>query len=268
VVAGVRDLGIGLGATLVAAALMTERRRVVRFVSGAALAAFFAPAVAWVIAAFVLGVIALRAVESGRLERLAGSVVAAGGLFAVFGARWAGTINEQYFNSATHAYVASKLEAGTSITTALQANLPFVVAAPILVIFAPVWFAMVSSPTTQTLLQAIGAFAWWMLLPAIALGLGRSWADRRSRPLVLWAVGGLVLAALGLVTVVQDPARLRVVSLGAFFLLAWRAVDLVPERTASWTKRWLLIQVAVAGLFWLARFGFPVVDRVVPWIGL
>ena len=88
-----------------------------------------------------------------------------------------------------------------------------------------------------------------------------------ARALLLWAACGLVLAAVGLFTVVQDPARLRVVSLGAFFLLAWRAIDLEPARTALWTKRWIVAQVAIAGLYWLLLVDFPLVQRLGPFLG-
>jgi hypothetical protein len=266
-VGGVRDLGVGVGAALLVAGLLQGERRWARLALGIVLATYLAPPVIWVLAAFFVGVLAVKSVEAGRLEGLAALILGMAFVGYRWGLQWAQRINSRYFAPTAQLFVASSFRSTSSITGSLQASTPFPLVAPLLVLFQPVWFAMLAEPSLRSVMQSIGGLGWWLLLPGMALGAKACWSDLHSRPIVIWAAGGLVLAAVGLLTVVQDAARLRVVALGAFFLLAWRAFDLDRSRTLTWTKRWVLIQIALAGTYWLARASFPLVTRLLPGFG-
>ena len=266
-VSGIRDLGIAVGAALLAAALMRPERRVVRGVAGLALAAYLALPVLWIMLGLIVAVLALRAIERGQLEAVAVIAIFSALVLLRWGLDVAQSINDQYFSPADLAYVDAGLKAPTTLLGTLQSSFAFPLVAPLLVIFEPIWFATLRDVSLLLAVHAIAGLGWWLLLPSMALGSVKCWTDRRTRPLLLWAAGALILSATGLQTVVQDPVRLRVMGLGAFFLIAWRAVDLMPERTALWTRRWVVIQIALAGSFWLALVGFPVITRLVPSFG-
>ena len=265
-VCGLRDLFAGLGVALVVAAWLSPRFRWRRLAWGLAFVVTMIPVLVY----FTLGLAVALFLYSLYTRETAWTlppVVAAVGFLATEFSRYIiDSVKARYFSPESLPQLAKGVDTG-QVTDRLAPGAGFLIPAIVLAVLSPTWFVVVAQemPKVYGWTVAVGGFGWWTLLPLILLGAGKAWSEKRGRVVIIWGIAGCVLAFIGLLTVVRDPARLRLMALGGFFLLAWRGLE--SPRALSWTKRWLIVQGVLAAVYWFARLGFPGVAEFVHRIG-
>jgi hypothetical protein len=264
VVGGLRDLYAALGVALVATAWLSHTGRWRRVAIGAALVLMMIPVLGYfiLVLAVALCVHALYTRETAwAVPPLLGLVAF---LSAEFGLDILDSVRAQYFSPATLSYVSSGVSS-SGVTGQLPTHVGSVIPAIALALFSPIWLG-VTPGAFSTWAVAIGGFGWWLLLPLVMLGARMAWKETRGRVVIIWGVAGWGLASLALFTVVRDLFRLRLVALGAFFLLAWWGLE--SPRGRIWMKRWLLAQPVLIAVYWLTRVVFPDVFEFVHKLGV
>lgn len=249
-VSGLRDLSVAFGVLLVFAAALSPRRRAPRLIVGVLILAALRPLVLLVpvgAAGLCLVPLLWRRHPLAAVTTMGADAVAA----ATIGRSAVSDFSSTELSGSASRFVGSRIETSDSAISGALLHLaerlgqPLgLVPALVFAVLVPVWFAQVRGGTVPAVAQAIGGLGWWMLLPAIFIGATNS---RNGRPLVVvvWAGLALLAAAETVFTVFQDPARMRLIGLGAFFLLAAIAVDLEPARTSHLTKRWAIVNIAL-----------------------
>jgi hypothetical protein len=250
VIGGIRDIIIGLGVALVVSILLTPVARIRR----AALGVVLLLALRNFMLLLPLAVIVLGLLQTSLRRRrpLTGLIVLSGVALGVF--RWGISIGRDLFHEQigenTGQFVSNRVNESVSAIAPLQSlverwQLFGLIPGLILAVFTPVWFAVGAPGTPGALMTAFGALGWWLLLPAILVGTLNAFGSTRMTTVVMWGGFALLAAAGTLLTVFQDPARMRVTGLGAFFLLAAWGIYVSPATVRRWTIRWAIVNLAL-----------------------
>lgn len=260
VVGGIRDLTIGVGVALVVVAAIVPRGRTPRFILGVVLIIGLRP----LMLAFAAAVVAIGLLQTFVRGRRPITTLAFGTATAFVVYRWGIALGrnllEEQVSIEARQFIATRVQASESSLAVVQGLIPQwgllgIIPAIVVTVFSPIWFAVVAPGTPSALVAGIGGLAWWAMLPSVVIGMSAARSSRSMTTVAVWGGGAIVAGATTLLTVFQDPARMRIVGLGAFFILATWAIEVRREQVMRWTKRWAIVNIMLVALYVVVKAG-------------